>query len=58
LYFKSEKWPFEVHVHAATMTDPGSYKPSAQVVMRSRAKWMDQLCSIPAFENFQQDPSG
>lgn len=57
LYFRSEKWPAEIHVHAATMTDPGEYQPSAQVVMRSRAKWLDQLVSIPAHEDFQKDPS-
>ena len=57
LYFRSEKWPFEVHVHAATMTDPGKYRPRAQVVMRSRAEWLDQLRSIPAFEDFQENPS-
>ena len=57
LYFRSEKWPTEVHVHAATMADPTEYQPSAQVLMRSRAKWLDQLKSIPAHEGFQRAPS-
>jgi hypothetical protein len=56
-YFRSEKWPLEVHVHAATMTNPGEYRPDAQVVMRSRAKWLDRLDSIPAYEGFQEKPS-
>src|SRR5262245_34155232 len=58
LYFRSEKWPSEVHVHAATMTDPSQYQPDAQVVMRSKAKWLDHLESIPAYEGFQKSPSG
>ena len=58
LYFRSEKWPLEVHVHAATMTNPNEYQPGdAQVVMRSKAKWLDQLKSIPAYEGFQEKPS-
>src|SRR5262245_14415384 len=56
LYFQSERWPSEIHVHAATMTDPSKYKPSAQVMMRSRASWLDQLSSIPVFEQFQVNP--
>jgi hypothetical protein len=44
-------------VHAATMIDPKKYHPSAQVVIRSRASWLDQLSSIPAFEHFQENPS-
>ncbi|RRI05985.1 GFA family protein [Mesorhizobium tamadayense] len=57
LYFRSNKWLDEVHVHAATLTDPGEYQPHAQVVMRSRAKWLDQLQSIPVHEGFQRDPA-
>ncbi|RWB59673.1 GFA family protein [Mesorhizobium sp.] len=56
LYFRSDKWPSEVHVHAATMTDPAEYRPDAQVLMRSRAKWLDRLQSIPAHDGFQQAP--
>jgi hypothetical protein len=57
LYFRSEKWPLEIHVHAATMTNPADYQPSAQVVMRSKAKWLDRLTSIPGFEGFQESPA-
>ncbi|ANT50879.1 GFA family protein [Mesorhizobium amorphae] len=57
LYFRSRKWPLEIHVHAATMTDPGEYQPDAQVFMRSRVKWLDRLQSLPAHQGFQQAPS-
>ena len=57
LYFRSDRWPTEIHVHAATLTDPGQYRPDAQVLIRSKAKWLDQLPSIPAHDGFQQEPS-
>ncbi|SFO70659.1 Uncharacterized conserved protein [Mesorhizobium sp. NFR06] len=57
LYFRSARWPTEIHVHAATLSEPGQYRPDAQVLTRSRAEWLDQLQSIPAHEGFQQPPS-
>src|SRR3569832_2332368 len=43
LYFRSDRWPHEIHVHAATMTNPEDYRPDAQVFMLSRLKWLDRL---------------
>lgn len=57
LYFRSEKWPHEIHVHAATMDRPDDYRPDAQVVLRSRVGWLDQLNSIPAYHDFHVEPS-
>ena len=57
LYFRSDRWPSELHVHAATLTDPDQYRPDAQVLIRSKAKWLDLLPSIPAHDGFQQEPS-
>ena len=58
LYFRSESWPDEIHLHAATMSGPDDYRPDAQVVMRSKAGWLDQLQSIPTFDDFQLLPVG
>lgn len=58
LYFRSEKWPGEIHIHAATLSNPKSYQPSAQVVLRSRMAWLDQLEDLPAFSSFQASPEG
>lgn len=57
LYFQSDKWPDEIHVHAATLANPAAYQPSAQVVLRSRAAWLDRLDSIPGHPMFDQDPA-
>ena len=32
LYFRSDRWALEVHVHAATLTSPDEYRPGAQVM--------------------------
>ena len=57
LYFRSEKWPEEIHIHAATLTSPNDYRPDAQVFMRSRAHWLDRLGSIPVYQGFQRLPA-
>ena len=57
LYFRSDKWPNEIHVHAATMADPSQYRPDAQTFVGSKAEWLDRLNSIPAHDGFQRPPS-
>ena len=57
LYFRSARWPGEIHIHAATLEVPVDYRPTAQVVMRSRMPWLDQLPEIPAHSGFQAVPS-
>ncbi|MEM7547224.1 MAG: GFA family protein [Pseudomonadota bacterium] len=56
LYFKSDDWPDEIHVHAATLDDPSLYKPDAQVVLRSKAQWLDELGAIEAYQDFHERP--
>lgn len=57
LYFKSGKWPAEIHIHASTLDENCAYKPSAQVVLRSRADWLDDLHSIPKYQDFHANPT-
>jgi hypothetical protein len=57
LYFRSDKWPEETHVHAATLTNPGEYRPDAQVLTHSRLDWLDLLKSIPSHDGFQRQPA-
>lgn len=56
LYFKSDQWPGEIHIHAATMDDPNAYQPSEQVVLRSEATWLKRLKDIPAYQDFDAPP--
>lgn len=57
LYFKSKDWPGEIHVHAATLNDPTLYTPHKQVVLGSRAPWLDDLDAIDADKGFDKDPA-
>ena len=56
LYFRSDKWPDEIHMHAATLEDPAVYEPTAQVVMRSKVPWLKELENIPHFQSFEAPP--
>jgi hypothetical protein len=56
LYFRSEKWPEEIHVMAATLGDFDAYVPTAQVVLRSRRRWLNNLQEIPGYEGFEAQP--
>lgn len=56
LYFRSDKWPGEIHIHAATLDDASIYEPDAQVVVRSRARWLEKLDDVPAHPDFQANP--
>jgi hypothetical protein len=57
LYFRSDRWPHETHVHAHTLRNPSDYQPTAQVMMRSKASWLDGLDAIPVHEQFQKAPA-
>jgi hypothetical protein len=39
------------------MTGSVDYQPDAQVMTRSRVKWLDQLGPIPTYEGFQRSPA-
>ncbi len=56
LYFRSEKWPAEIHMHAATLNDPSAYTPDAQVVLADKAPWLNHLTDVPQFDGFHQSP--
>ena len=56
LYFRSDKWPGEIHIHAASLDEPNKYRPDAQVVMRSKTPWLSELENIPQHHDFQASP--
>jgi len=57
LYFRSDKWPEETHVHATTLLNPDDYRPDAQVLTRSRRSWLDLIPSLPSHDGFQRRPA-
>lgn len=58
LYFRSGKWPEEIHIHAATLDDENPYRPDAQVMLAEKAGWLDGLADLPRHEGFQVPPKG
>ncbi|NVO57832.1 GFA family protein [Rhodobacteraceae bacterium B1Z28] len=57
LYFRSDKWPGEIHIHSATLDDASDYIPDAHVVMGSAASWLRLADDIPKHQSFQADPT-
>lgn len=57
LYFRSDKWPGEIHIHAATLDNSAGYVPDAHVVMGSAVPWLHLADDIPKHTSFQADPA-
>ncbi len=57
LYFRSDKWPGEIHIHAATLDDSAGYIPDAHVVMESAVPWLKLADDIQKHHSFQADPA-
>lgn len=57
MYFRSNKWPDEIHFLATTLDDPSDYSPTAQVCLDTRLKWLDTLDQISGHCTFQKDPT-
>ncbi|WP_353333294.1 GFA family protein [Phaeobacter sp. NW0010-22] len=56
LYFKSAKWPGEIHLHSSTLDDRAAYQPDQEVVCEERIGWLDHLPDIPKHNSFGASP--
>lgn len=52
LYFRSERWPEEIHIHAATLDTPDDYRPDQHVLWSEHEPWLEQSLSLPKSEGF------
>lgn len=57
LYFRSDRWPGELHIHAATLDNPALYQPDCQVVLCERAPWLDGIADLPRYDGFDIPPT-
>ena len=57
LYFRSTRWPGEIHLHVGTLAQPENYAPTRHVVTEERLPWLDALSDIPSDASFAKDPS-
>ncbi len=56
VYFRSEKWPGAIRIHAATLDDGIDCLPTAQVVLRSRTSWLEGPHALPGCRDFDAPP--
>jgi hypothetical protein len=53
LFYTSEAvFPGQIDVQIATLDDPDSIVPSAQIQLAERIAWVDRLDSIPKFDRY------
>ena len=57
LNFQSDSWPGEIHIHAAMLEKALAYHPTAQVVLRSRQSWLDDIDDLPCFKDVEAKPA-
>ena len=57
LYFRSDKWPHEFHIHATTLDDQASYQPDRHVVNASKAHWVELADDLPKHASFAAAPT-
>lgn len=58
LYFRSDRWPGEIHLQANTLDDPARYQPDRHVVWESHLGWLEDLADLPRDGGFARDPQG
>jgi len=58
LYFRSEKWPAEIHLHAATLDDPELHRPDRHVCVASSPGWLHLADGLPRHDGFHANPAG
>ena len=58
LFFKSTRWPGELHLHVGTLDDPGRYVPDKHVVLAERVAWLPLADDIARDEGFHLKPGG
>ena len=57
LYFRSTRWPGEIHMHAATLDDPASYRPDKHVKCDETPSWIKLSDDLPRSFGFDASPA-
>jgi len=53
--FESEVFPDETHLYAATLDDPGTYRPTAHIFWSERLPWVRFDDGLPRYPKGSQD---
>ena len=54
LWFRSERWPGEVHLLVGTLDDPKAYRPDTHVCLSEQAPWLTLADDIAGRDGFSQ----
>lgn len=54
LWFRSDRWPGEVHLHIGTLDDPTEYRPDTHVCLSDKATWLTLADDITGREGFSE----
>lgn len=57
LYFRSGRWPGELHIHAGTLDDPAQYTPDTHVCLAERAGWISLGGATSTCDGFARTPA-
>ena len=57
LYFRSQRWPGELHIHAGTLDDPSLYAPDTHVCVAEMVDWITLDDAVPKRDGFARTPA-
>lgn len=55
IFFRSKRWPGELHIALAALHDPHSIKPQAHVFYADAVNWFEQTDHLPKFATVPSD---
>ena len=57
LYFRSDRWPGELHIHLGALDDPSPYRPDAHVVLAEKIDWVTLADTVAKRDGFSMAPA-
>lgn len=47
MFIRSDRWPTETHLYAATLDDPSAFQPEAHYHFAERVPWLNVVDDLP-----------
>ncbi len=55
LAYEGTRWPDEIHLHAATLDDPGAIEPQAHVYVGQKLPWVQLSDGLPRYRTVSSE---
>ena len=55
VFYRSERWPEETHLYAATLDDPARFVPEAHYHYAERVAWLNVVDDLPKHAGSAED---